>query len=133
MSDTRTYAEKRKAIRMREDLIALCNDVILSCASNLCKDCEHQGIDYPNCMGVHFADHLIANCVTVTIKKEKPPTDLSKKCGSCAYAKVEPDKFGSDYYVRCTNPEHIAKYFRNKDRSLRQRTNPACRKYKPKE
>jgi hypothetical protein len=67
----------------------------------------------------------------VTIKK--PPTDLSGKCGSCAYAKAEPDKFGRDYYVRCTNPEHIAKYFHRKDKSLRHRTNPACRQYKPKE
>jgi hypothetical protein len=79
------------------------------------------------------ADDLIANGVMVTIKREKLPTDLSGKCGSCAFAKAELDKNGKDYYVRCTNPEHIAKYFRSKDKSLRQRTNPACRQYKPKE
>ena len=48
----------------REKLIELCEDVILSCKSSLCDDCEHNGIDYPQCMGVHFADHLIANDVT---------------------------------------------------------------------
>lgn len=117
--DTRTYAEKRKAIRMRERLI----DILTS----------FYGVD-PMYYGVEaeqLADHLIANGVTVTIKK--PPTDFSKKCGSCAYAKVEPDKFGRDCYVRCTNPEHIDKYFRKKDRSLRERTVKACKQYKQKE
>ena len=52
---------------MREKLIELCEDVILSCKSSLCADCEHNGIDYPNCMGVHFADHLIANGVTIPV------------------------------------------------------------------
>ena len=47
----------------REKLIELCEDVILSCKSSLCDDCEHNCIDYPNCMGVHFADHLIRNGV----------------------------------------------------------------------
>ena len=50
---------------MREKLIELCEDVIFSCRASLCDDCEHNGIDYPKCMGVHFADHLIANGVTV--------------------------------------------------------------------
>lgn len=49
----------------REKLIELCEDVILSCKSSLCDDCEHNGVDYPNCMGVHFADHLIGNGVTI--------------------------------------------------------------------
>ena len=73
-----------------------------------------------------IAEELIAN--GVTIKKEKQPTDLAGKCGSCAYAKAE----CPEIYVRCTNPEHIAKYFRSRDKSLRQRTNPACKQYKPK-
>ena len=119
MSDPSTYAEKRKALRMRERLVELLWDAF-----------ELVDNELPTIEQV--ADHLIANGVTVTIKK--PPTDLSNKCGSCAYAKVEPDKFGrQDYYVRCTNPEHIAKYCRGRDRSLRQRTNPACRQYKTKE
>lgn len=116
--DTRTYAEKRNAIRMRANLIEL-----------LWNAFELTDNELPTMEQV--ADHLIANGVTVTIKK--PPTDLSKKCGSCAYAKVEPDKFGRDCYVRCTNPEHIDKYFRKKDRSLRERTVKACKQYKQKE
>lgn len=120
MSDTRTYAEKRKAIRMRANLIEL-----------LWNAFELTDNELPTMEQV--ADHLIANGVTVTIKKEKPPTDLSGKCGSCAFAKAEHDKFGRDCYVRCTNPEHIAKYCRGIDRSLRQRTNPACKQYKQKE
>ena len=54
---------------MREKLIEWCEDVILSCKASLCVDCEHNGIDYPKCMGVHFADHLIANGVTVQNQK----------------------------------------------------------------
>ena len=121
MSDTSAYAEKRKALRTRERLIEILT--------------SFYGVD-PMYYGVEaqaLADHLIANGVTVIIKKEKPPTDLSKKCGSCAYAKAEPDEFGRDCYVRCTNPEHIAKYCRSRDRSLRQRTTPACKQYKAKE
>lgn len=49
----------------REKLVGLCEDIILSCKASLCTDCEHNNIDYPHCMGVHFADHLIANGVTV--------------------------------------------------------------------
>lgn len=115
MSDTRTYAEKRKAIRMKERLI----DILTL----------FYGVD-PMYYGVEaeqLADHLIANGVTVEFKK--PPVDLAGKCGGCAYAKAE----CPSVYVRCTNPEHIAKFFRSKDRSLRQRTTPACKQYKPKE
>lgn len=117
MSDPSTYAEKRKALRMRERLVELLWDAF-----------ELVDNELPTIEQV--ADHLLANGVTVTIKK--PPTDLSWKCGSCAYAKVEPDMFGRDCYVRCKNPEHIAKYCRGMDRSLRQRTTPACRQYKAK-
>ena len=78
-----------------------------------------------------LADYLIANGVTV--KVEKPPTDLSGKCGSCAFARVEPKKYGYvDSLVRCTNPEHLAKYCRGIDISLRQRTTKACKQYKQK-
>ena len=48
----------------REKLNELCEDVILSCKASLCADCEHNNIDYPHCMGVHFADHLLSNGVT---------------------------------------------------------------------
>lgn len=117
MSDTRTYAEKRKALRMKERLIAVLWDAF-----------ELVDNELPTMEQV--ADYLLANGVTV--KAEKRQTDLSDKCGSCAYAKGEPDMFGRDCYVRCTNPEHIAKFFRSKDRSLRQRTTKACKQYKQK-
>jgi uncharacterized cysteine cluster protein YcgN (CxxCxxCC family) len=78
-----------------------------------------------------IADYLISNGVKVRV--ERPPTDLTGKCGSCAYAKAEPDQYGREMYVRCTNPEHLAKYCRRKDKSLRQRTVPACMQYEPKE
>ena len=42
-----------------------------------------------------FADYLIANGVTVQIKKERPPTDLRGKCGSCRYADPAPGAFGA--------------------------------------
>lgn len=111
IEDTRTYAEKRKAIRMKERLVKLLNGVLSA------EDVTSSEM---------VADHLIANGVIV--KAEKRQTDLSGKCGSCAYAKGE----CPSVYVRCTNPEHISKCFRSKDRSLRQRTTPACKQYKPK-
>ena len=134
MSDTRTYAEKRKAIRMKErliELLAYANEQADEMCEHNCDVCRYDQSGH-NCPDVRIAEVLVANGVTVTIKK--PPTDLSGKCGSCAYAKVEPKKFvGLNCYVRCTNPEHLAKYCRGIDRSLRQRTNPACKNYKPKE
>lgn len=125
MSDTRTYAEKRKAIRMKERLTELLLRGKDKCLDTMCEECKYK--DDENCGTSIMVDHLIANGVTVTTKK--PPTDLSWKCGSCAFAKDE----CPSVYVRCTNPEHIAKFFRSKDRSLRQRTTPACKQYKPKE
>lgn len=74
------------------------------------------------------ADHLIANGVSV--KKEKLTTDIADKCGSCVYAKYEPNKIGKiDSLVRCTNAEHLAKY----PKPLRQRTTKACKQYEAKE
>jgi hypothetical protein len=113
-----TYAEKRRAIRIRERLIELLLDAF-----------EMTDNELPTMEQV--ADNLIESGVTVRMKK--PPADLSGKCGSCAYAKAEPDNFGRECYVRCRNAEHIAKHFRGKDISLRQRTTPACKDYKQKE
>lgn len=50
---------------MRDRLIELCEIVTDSCKSSLCADCEHNNIDYPHCMSVHFADYLLANGVVV--------------------------------------------------------------------
>lgn len=65
---------------MRDKLIELCENLILSCKASLCEDCEHNNIDYPHCMSVHFADHLLANGVIV------PPC----KVGDTVYRVVEP-------------------------------------------
>ena len=59
---------------MRDRLIELGEDLILSCKANLCEDCEHNNIDYPHCMSVHFADYLLANGVIV------PPMKLGQTC-----------------------------------------------------
>ena len=50
---------------MRDRLIELGENLILSCKSSSCEDCEHNNIDYPHCMSVHFADYLLANGVIV--------------------------------------------------------------------
>lgn len=76
---------------MRERFIELCENLILSCKSSLCVDCEHNNIDYPHCMGVHFADHLLANGVIV------PPC----KVGDTIYAlqKERSGHFEGNKYV----------------------------------
>lgn len=118
--DTRTYAEKRNAIRMKEKLVEIVCDAMEDGCVGLCN--------HPPCFQVErLVNALIANGVTVGFKK--PPVNLAGKCGSCAFAKDE----CPSVYVRCTNTEHIAKYFRSKDKSLRQRTTPACKQYKQKE
>lgn len=53
------------ANEVRDRLVELMEDIILSCKSSLCVDCEHLNVGYPHCMGVHFADHLIENGVIV--------------------------------------------------------------------
>ena len=57
----------------RDRLIELCENLILSCKSSLCNDCEHNKIDYPHCMSVHFADHLLSNGIIV------PPCKVGDK------------------------------------------------------
>lgn len=70
-----------------------------------------------------IADHLIANGVTV-----RQPTDLTGKCGSCAYARPTTAFGGSKCYVACKNPE---KRFKGSVAHIRQRTCKACKMYKP--
>lgn len=82
-----------------------------------------------------IADYLIANGVIIAEEKpEKPSTDLRGKCGGCDYAVPVP-AFGSTYaYVKCTHPEHLAKYRKARHHSgIRQRTTRACKKYRQKE
>lgn len=49
----------------KKRLVELCEDVVLSCKSSLCADCEHNKVDYPHCMSEHFADYLLANGIVV--------------------------------------------------------------------
>ena len=82
-----------------------------------------------------IADHLIAHGVTIIPDKpEKPPTDLRGKCGGCDYAVPVP-ACGSTYaYVKCTHPEHLARYEKARFHSgIRQRTTKACKKYRQRE
>lgn len=79
-----------------------------------------------------IADSLIANGVTVKVKKDKPPVDLTGKCGSCVYASSENKRLypNTRSYVQCLNPER--KWYREIS-AYRARTTPCCKKYKPKE
>ena len=62
-------------------------------------------------------------------RKGKPATILNGKCGSCIHA-VQVTRFGSTMYVKCTNPN---KFFNRDYQAIKQRTNPACKKYTRKE
>lgn len=57
----------------RKRLVELCENVVMSCKSSLCADCEHNKVDYPHCMSEHFADHLLANGIVV------PPVKVGQK------------------------------------------------------
>lgn len=70
----------------RDRLIELCENLILSCKSSLCDDCEHNKIDYPHCMSAHFADHLLANGVIV------PPVEVGQTVYYIAGKKVYKSK-----------------------------------------
>ena len=74
-----------------------------------------------------IADHLIAHGVKIVPKRE---TDLTGKCGSCAYAKPV-DREHSKVYVCCTNKELLLSYTRNRKHTFRPRTTKACKHYKP--
>lgn len=81
-----------------------------------------------------LADYLIDNGVTVKVKKEKPPVDLTNKCGSCKHSVPAVGVFGdSTCYVRCTNKEHLSgrHYQQHPIAAVRQRTAKACKKYEP--
>lgn len=61
-----------------------------------------------------------------------PQTDLTDKCGSCKWAMPIKGStkgvFGC--YIECLNPNKVWKY---KSSSRKQRTNPKCRLWQPKE
>lgn len=89
---------------MRDRLVELMEDIILSCKSSLCVDCEHLNVGYPHCMGVHFADHLIENGVVVpqwiSVKDRLPKKEGKYLCTS---------------YYKSTNSLHINLYWFTKD------------------
>lgn len=81
-----------------------------------------------------IADGLIAHGVTIVAKKEKKPTDLTGKCGSCVYAEKAIGHFGkAQCYVECTNKEHLSgrMYQERPLAAVRPRTTKACKKYTP--
>lgn len=59
--------------------------------------------------------------------QEKKPTDYTNKCGSCEYAKPT-SEFGK-CYIYCSNFEGCK---RNGVARFKQRSTPACKRYKPK-
>lgn len=92
--------------------------------------CNYCGEDRLQDKMLWLADHLLANGVTVQPpKKAKKQTDLTGKCGSCAYAVPREAFGGSACYVLCVHPE------RRHVKSIelpRQRTCKACKLYMPK-
>ena len=77
-------------------------------------------------------DKLIPKGLTIRADHEKPPTDLTGKCGGCAYGKSVSGVFGnSNCYVECTNPDHVTRFCRRGASALRQRTVKGCKRYKP--
>ena len=82
-----------------------------------------------------IAGYLLANGVTVETEKKKTETNLTNKCGGCAYSEQARDVFGgSKCYVRCTNKEHFhsKRFAEHPLTAVRQRTAKACKKYVPK-
>ena len=70
-----------------------------------------------------MVDYLLANGVKLS-------AELQNKCGSCVYAKPIVAFGKSKCYVNCTNKEHIERFCTREISTLRQRTHPACKKYK---
>ena len=95
-------------------------------------------VNDPICEALHNAydcgwRSAIAECRRqANKKKEKPPVDLTGKCGSCVYAVKDTGHFGnSQCYVRCTNKEHLnSRMYQERPLvAVRQRTAKACKRY----
>ena len=80
-----------------------------------------------------IADHLLANGVTVQTNTEKPPTDLTGKCGSCAFSEPTVAFGGSKCHVLCVNKDIRGRGSKSKLSAVKQRTARACKRYVPKE
>jgi len=109
----------------REKLIEL----LMQQDTKLCDGCSQWPASEA---AVFIADHLIANGVTVKIQKEKPPTDLTGKCGSCFFAKHGLHFGKSPCYVECTNEDLLkSRPNRGKASAVRARTTRGCKRYTP--
>ena len=77
--------------------------------------------------------HVVPVEVTLKVKNilERPPVDLTNKCGSCAYSTECVDYFpNTKSYVKCAHP------YRRWNREIsayRPRTTKCCSRYKAKE
>ena len=123
---------------IREKLVELLSGAVVEqvfCSSDghpvsrlMCRVVDDDDVD-------GLADYLLANGVTVQTKKEKPPVDLTNKCGSCKHSVLAEGVFGdSTCYVRCTNEEHLnSRSYQGRPLiAVRQRTAKTCKKYEPK-
>lgn len=61
-----------------------------------------------------------------------PPTDLERKCGSCALSRpAENVHGGSKCYIECTHTGNVMRWDARNMSAVRPRTRPGCRHYKP--
>lgn len=99
---------------------------VISGSGILCEICGESTMSY---CAEALADHLIANGV----KAVGAETDLTGKCGSCAFAK--PVRYSrSACYVRCTNEDLLkSRPNRGEASAIRARTNKGCKRHTPKE
>jgi hypothetical protein len=114
----------------REKLIELL-DQCDRCNAEYCNQCEF-GKDIDGCVLRQkeiIADTLLANGVTVRIKIEKPPTDLTGKCGGCVFAKPTTCRRAT-CCVECTNEDRLSRW-KYEYMKTRQRTHKACKSYIP--
>lgn len=95
-----------------------------------CASCRYR--DNVDCDYLRLADYLIANGVTFATENERPPTDLSGKCGSCAFSEPTEAFGGSKCYVLCTNKDIRGRSSKSTLSAVRQRTARACKRYVPK-
>lgn len=95
--------------------------------------------EYEKASNTHYVNRPLAWALYHTWKKvdnESPTpireTDLNGKCGSCEWAvPIKGSKKGVfGCYVECQNPNKTWKYDSSK---RKQRTNPKCRLWQPKE
>ena len=105
----------------RQKLIELISDLLAS-PMDICREDVGALVTAAN-----IADHLIANGVKVVGTE----TDLTGKCGSCAFAK--PVRYcRSTSYVECTNEDLLrSRPNRGAMSAVRARTTKGCKRHTP--